>query len=122
MDRGAWWATVHGVSKELDTTELLNSNKETGSLGHVDVLAMAVGGAVLGRILMSGCTRPWCDWLSMPAIDLGYWPWGAAPAGTEIAEKVECQAWELSPKEWENYFVCFVTVIMHIHCSQALIV
>ena len=21
MDRGAWWATVHGVGKELDTTE-----------------------------------------------------------------------------------------------------
>ena len=21
MDRGAWWATVHGVSKELDKTE-----------------------------------------------------------------------------------------------------
>ena len=21
MDRGAWWTTVHGVSKELDTTE-----------------------------------------------------------------------------------------------------
>ena len=20
MDRGAWWATVHGISKELDTT------------------------------------------------------------------------------------------------------
>ena len=20
MDRGTWWATVHGVSKELDTT------------------------------------------------------------------------------------------------------
>ena len=32
MDRGAWWATVHGVSKELDMTELLNSNKETGFL------------------------------------------------------------------------------------------
>ena len=26
MDRGAWWATVHGVSKESDTTERLNSN------------------------------------------------------------------------------------------------
>ena len=22
MDRGAWWATVHGVAKESDTTEL----------------------------------------------------------------------------------------------------
>ena len=21
MDRGTWWATVHGVSNELDTTE-----------------------------------------------------------------------------------------------------
>ena len=21
MDRGAWWATVHGITKELDTTE-----------------------------------------------------------------------------------------------------
>ena len=23
MDRGAWWVMVHGVSKELDTTEQL---------------------------------------------------------------------------------------------------
>ena len=21
MNRGAWWATVHGITKELDTTE-----------------------------------------------------------------------------------------------------
>ena len=26
MDRGAWWATVHVVSKELDTIERLNNN------------------------------------------------------------------------------------------------
>ena len=26
MDRGAWWATVHGVAKELDMTEGLNNN------------------------------------------------------------------------------------------------
>ena len=26
MDRGAWQATVHGVSKEWDTTERLNNN------------------------------------------------------------------------------------------------
>ena len=24
MDRGAWWATGHGVSKELDMTEQLS--------------------------------------------------------------------------------------------------
>ena len=26
MDREAWWATVHGVTKELSTTEQLNNN------------------------------------------------------------------------------------------------
>ena len=26
MDRGAWWATVHGVAKEQDMTAQLNSN------------------------------------------------------------------------------------------------
>ena len=26
MDRGAWWATVHGVTKELDTTEWLSTH------------------------------------------------------------------------------------------------
>ena len=26
MDRGAWWTTVHGVAKESDMTEPLNSD------------------------------------------------------------------------------------------------
>lgn len=26
MATGAWWVTVHGVAKELDTTEQLNNN------------------------------------------------------------------------------------------------
>ena len=26
MDRGALWATIHGVAEELDVTERLNSN------------------------------------------------------------------------------------------------
>ena len=26
MDRGAWWAPVHGVTKELDMTQQLNYN------------------------------------------------------------------------------------------------
>ena len=27
MDRGAWWATVYGVSKELEMTDRPNYNK-----------------------------------------------------------------------------------------------
>ena len=34
MNRGAWWATVHGVSKELDTTEWLT---HTHKLFYVEV-------------------------------------------------------------------------------------
>ena len=26
MDRGVWWATVHGIAKELDTIQWLNNN------------------------------------------------------------------------------------------------
>ena len=29
MNRGAWWATVHGVAKESDTTERLNYQQPT---------------------------------------------------------------------------------------------
>ena len=32
MDRGAWWASVHGIAKELDTTEA------TTHIPHVQVL------------------------------------------------------------------------------------
>ena len=28
MDRGIWWAIVHGVAKELDTTCQLNNNNK----------------------------------------------------------------------------------------------
>ena len=31
MDRGAWWATVPGVAKELGTTELVNTQKVENS-------------------------------------------------------------------------------------------
>ena len=30
-DRAAWWATVYGVTKELDTTERLNNNIRSDS-------------------------------------------------------------------------------------------
>ena len=28
IDRGAWWATVHRVTEELDTTQQLNNNQK----------------------------------------------------------------------------------------------
>ena len=28
MDRGAWWATAHGISKESDITDQLNNNNK----------------------------------------------------------------------------------------------
>ena len=31
MDRGVWWATVHGVTKESDMTEQLNNNNSHAS-------------------------------------------------------------------------------------------
>ena len=32
MDRGVWWATVQGVSKESDTTEVTLAHMYTGIL------------------------------------------------------------------------------------------
>ena len=31
MDRGAWWATVHGIAKEFDTIERLKNNRENST-------------------------------------------------------------------------------------------
>ena len=31
MERGAWQATVHGIAKELDTTERLNNTESTAT-------------------------------------------------------------------------------------------
>ena len=37
MERGTWWATVHGITKELDTTERLNNNNNRTKRGpYVD--------------------------------------------------------------------------------------
>ena len=32
MDRKAWWATVPGVTKELDMTQQLNNNNKTNTI------------------------------------------------------------------------------------------
>ena len=35
IDRGAWWATVHGVTKELDTYQLNNNNNNVLSIHQI---------------------------------------------------------------------------------------
>ena len=36
MDRGAWQATVHGVTKELDATQRLNNNNKENHFYTID--------------------------------------------------------------------------------------
>ena len=41
MDRRAWWATIHGVLKQLDMTQALNNNNDqTCKCNHPLVLAI----------------------------------------------------------------------------------
>ena len=47
MDSGAWRATVHGVTKELDTTKQLNTVATGGS--HSFVLCKMASVALLGE-------------------------------------------------------------------------
>ena len=42
MDKEAWWATIHGVTKELDTTERLNNNSNITHLIHDTLIQMAL--------------------------------------------------------------------------------
>ena len=36
-DRGAWWATVHGVAKESDTTQQPKQQQQTPNTKHIDI-------------------------------------------------------------------------------------
>ena len=47
MDRGAWWATVHGVT-ELDTIELLSSSSSTRLIGKSSCPSLYLCQAFLG--------------------------------------------------------------------------
>ena len=50
MDRGAWWATVPGIAKELDTTWQQNSNNNNSS-GPSRSMAVDTGLRVGGGML-----------------------------------------------------------------------
>ena len=62
MDRGAWWATVPGVTKELDTTERVSNNSKghtyccevlRNGLKPIGAVQLEAALASLGRFLVS---------------------------------------------------------------------
>ena len=48
MNRGAWWATVHGVTKESDTTEHTHTHTHTHAhtQGQAEGIAIVCNGNV----------------------------------------------------------------------------
>ena len=48
MDGGAWWATVHGVRKESDTTERLHFT----SLHFLHLLTLSLGPSLLPHMAL----------------------------------------------------------------------
>ena len=54
MGRGAWWATVHGVTIESDTTEQLNNNNNNKWLRTIDVYSLTVQEARSQKSSVSG--------------------------------------------------------------------
>ena len=52
MDRRAWWAAVHRVAKELDTTSQLNNKSERGKqIPHINIQYCIYMGS--GKILLT---------------------------------------------------------------------
>ena len=47
MDTGAWWAIVHGVTKELDLTERLSTT--TNSMHHAKAVGCVGDGYMTGE-------------------------------------------------------------------------
>ena len=46
MDRGAWWATVHGITKESDITEKLNTHTHTHTHRSIYKTLLFISGTV----------------------------------------------------------------------------
>ena len=101
MDRGAWWATVHGVTKELDMTQQVNKKKSLEKQHFWLVqLSAPISGSILGTkqilltvvettpILTSLLTGSNIKELAMTAV---------FHMGTSMYTRLQCQ---LSPGKW----------------------
>ena len=90
MDGGAWWATVHGVAKESDTTERLHFHfVHLGFPGGSERKESAYNAdsiPVLGRSPGGGHSNPLqCSCLKNPHGQrslVGYSPWGHKESNT----------------------------------------
>ena len=54
VDRGAWWATVHGVTKELDT------NKQLYTHTHTHTQTQLIGSKRFLDFIQFGPVSPYC--------------------------------------------------------------
>ena len=83
MDRGTWWATVHGVTTESDTTEWLNSNNDNKSKKWKrthELTVAQIGVEWAGARAERG---PVQTWNVQPLGDAG-WPRGSPVAGLQL--------------------------------------
>ena len=92
MDRGAWWAAVHGLKPELDTTEPLNSNA-----CRLPSFFSCVFPMIIPMSLWLVCTdsmRPFYRW------------------ETEVLRSVFCSISYNSWETWESSFIFLILSFM----------
>ena len=56
MDRGAWWATVHGVAEESGTTERLTHTGYQYRLGDATISLLLIGKALIWMMVSNQCS------------------------------------------------------------------
>ena len=127
MDRGAWWATVHGVTKSR--TQLSNftftfhaSEKEMAT--HCSVLAWRIPGmGEPGGLLSVGSHRVGHDWSDLAAAAatlLTAWlpPWANMNMKVRLRPHSPL-CWELEGNHQAWCLIFFISS-RNLHCSHAL--
>ena len=114
MDRGTWWAAVHGVPKSRTRLSNLTFTfhfhaLETEMATHSSVLAWRIPGTgEPGRLLSMGSHRVGHDWSDLAA---AWWPWDSI--------------WQTNYRacDWPKGFSChvlkFAAEFPHLHTSHA---
>ena len=88
MDRGAWWATVHGVSKESDTTQSLNKCTSRRYFQCVFLLQCILGFLLTLSYLSASCVSGTRRTVRRQHILLGPAPNGGAKIQEPFHEEI----------------------------------